>query len=389
MRTKTALSLILGIVMIIGIAVYFVPERTTLQALAHACESDPNRKQQCYEELVLNEANEKSVSAGFDALAYLYERDAEFATFCHGNTHELGEIAYRNFTRDTEVDVSPKTAYCGFGFYHGFLEALLAETGDLSEARRYCAIAEERLKNTFAGVSFACYHGIGHGVVDGSEPDRWGDASSFIERGLKLCDTLGEVEEHKERCASGVFNALALAYRNPTFSLSIDTNDPYAICRAQSLPYAEEACHDQMNTYVIDTSPTFSDALALARRSASPTYVATAIEAAAGYRAQSMLESDDTFAASIAACSALEGDLVSACIRGLAGGMIEFGKPGHEYDAALRLCSMANTESSICYQSLFTGVRDRVPKSEYPRLCTHIEVDISYEVGERCREILL
>src|SRR3989344_3749837 len=202
-------TLLLALFVLAGILAIILTLPESLSSRVTRCEENGDQEQQCFEKLILEEARMRGIDAAFDALAFLYARDREFAAYCHGNTHELGGIAYESFKRQEDITLSAKTSYCGFGFYHGFMEALLFDSGDLAEARRFCEYVDEKLRSTAQGVSFACYHGIGHGVVDGSDPSLWGNASRYIEKGLVLCDTLGDVEEHKARCASGVFNALA------------------------------------------------------------------------------------------------------------------------------------------------------------------------------------
>src|SRR3989344_5796378 len=238
-------ALLIALFVLAGILAIILTLPESLSSRVTSCEENKDQEQQCFEELILEEARMRGIDAAFDVLAFLYARDREFAEYCHGNTHELGTLAYESFKRGDEMSLSAKTSYCGFGFYHGFMEALLFDSGDLAEARRFCEYADEKLRSSTGGVSFACYHGIGHGVIDGSDPSTWGSASKYIEKGLALCDTLGEVEEHKERCASGVFNALAIAYREPKYRITADPSDPFAVCRAQKKLYEREACYDQ------------------------------------------------------------------------------------------------------------------------------------------------
>lgn len=354
-----------------------------------ACEAQSNSTQQCFEELIVRTAKEKDVSSGFDVLALLYDRNHEFAQYCHGNTHELGEIAYEKFAQKNVIEVSSKTSYCGFGFYHGFLESLLHSTGDLDEARRYCGEAEELLKSTYRGVPFACYHGIGHGVIDGTNPASWNDAQTFIAPGLELCATLGKIEEHKERCASGVFNALALAYRDPTFSLDIDKKDPYALCRSQKERYERESCHDQMNTYISASTQTFDEALSLAIFSAAEEYKVLAVETTAATMATRILkQSTDTFESYITSCKAVPFVYAQACIRGIASGLIELGKPEHEADVALRFCAQSDPHNDECHRVVFVGIRDRVPLSKYRSICDTTETFSGRAVTAECQKIL-
>lgn len=349
-----------------------------------ACEAEGDRMQQCFAELVERIAEEQSVASAFDVLAAIYVRDRQFAEFCHGNTHELGRVAYALFSAGKPMELSDKTPYCGFGFYHGFIEALMEAEGDLLRARAFCAQVEQELSSIVSGVSFACYHGIGHGVIDGTDPSLWDDEDEYIAGGLALCDTLGEVEEHKERCASGVFNALAIAYRNQKYSLNADPNDPYRVCRKQDIRYAREACYDQMNTFVVETSNSFSEALALAMHSSEPAYRELAVMTVAGYQAQPALARGDDLGALVRTCTTLPTAFRDTCAHGFAVGLIEFGEPGEEYKAGLGACLAGGDAKDACLLGLVQGVRDRMPQARLPNVCREIGEKAGERFGALC-----
>lgn len=371
-----------------GIAFFFAPPAgADVMERVKACEAEGVGKQECFEELLRREAEERGIGAALDALGVIYEYDTTFATFCHANTHELGVIAYEQFSEKNEVTLSDKTSYCGFGFFHGFLEGLFAHSGDLAEARRFCEYVDTELIETLVGVSFACYHGIGHGVVEGAEPEQWGDTKQFIQEGLDLCEILSPVEEHKERCASGVFNALAIAYLNPIYELRPDRKDPFAICRVQKTRYAREACHDQMNGYIVHTSHSFTEALQVAA-TAEEEYRSVAIASVGSYHAQSVLAQPDQLSTIIGDCDVLPVPLSDDCARGVASGLLEFGKPGRETDAALEACKAGGGRAGACVRGASQGVRDRLPRERHEPFCAAVEKQFNTSLGRACREVI-
>lgn len=349
------------------------------------CSAEGPRKQQCFDEFILAEAKSNGISAGLDALGAVYARDKKFASYCHGNTHELGIMAYDLFTRNEDISLSDKSSYCGFGFFHGFLEGLFANTGDLDEARRFCEYIDTNLKDSLLGVSFACYHGIGHGVVDGSDPERWGNDERFIEKGLALCDTLGEIEEHKERCASGVFNALAIAYLDPKYKLTVDPQDPFLICRKQGLRYAREACYDQMNSYIVKTTDSFSDALRLAAR-AEETYKGVTVASVAAFRARDALAGEKPLHEFVEECNVLPSPLHDKCAEGFGAGLMEFGKPGEEYTAALHACENSGERTHACFRGVADGVRYRLRPDVHDAFCSDVATSLGQLYEKECTE---
>ncbi len=352
------------------------------------CDAKGPQKQQCYNDLVVSVAQEKGIDAGLDALA-LMSVDKEFALNCHGATHELGKITYDLFKQNRDFSLSEKTAYCGFGFYHGFMEELLIDTGDLSQADRFCEYVDAKLQATLENVSFACYHGIGHGVVDGSNPSTWGDAEAFIADGLALCDTFSDEKQRRERCASGVFNALAIAYVTPKYRIAGNPRDPYAVCKKQARPYARKACYDQMNGYVSNTHATFSEALQSVALSAEPAYVSVAVQSLASYRARHALSSDNDPSTFFTECSAVSGTLQEDCIRGVVVGLIEFGKPEEEYKVAVDACTSAPQRSiPMCLASVTTAIVERLVPELQKKACTYISERVGSVEGRACMKFV-
>lgn len=360
------------------------PHTDDYAALAQSCTDTGSGKQVCYHDLVQGIAKKDGIAAGFDMLAVLYEHDQEFASYCHGTTHELGKIAYESFRASKDFSVSTKTSYCGFGFYHGFMEAMLHDTGDVARAKEFCDYVDSGLKGTINGVSFACYHGIGHGTVDGTDTALWGDERAFIMPGLTMCASLPtDVEEQKTRCASGVFNALAIAYLNPKYEFSPNPDDPYRMCRTDLRPYERKACYDQMNGYVNKSSPDFQTALQKALATSESTYRELAVDTTAGYRALEAVRGSRPLGEYIEDCAVLPSAYQELCVHGFASSLIEQGKPGEEYRAAVAMCLGAGRMRDVCLRGVYVSVYDRLPPDLRARLC--VDVGESLGSGERAR----
>lgn len=352
-----------------------------------ACLGKGAQKEYCLNGLI-EAAGSESIEAGFDILAAVYTRDQEFADSCHGTTHTLGELAYEDFKNATNFALSPKTAYCGFGFFHGFMEALLAEGGDIAEARRFCDWADGDLQDATAGVSVACYHGIGHGIIDGSDPEAWGNVHAFIAPGLALCDTLGDNLEHKTRCASGVFNSLGVAYFEPKYKLPIDSRDPYAVCRTQQLEYQKRACYDQMNSYVFPKTKAFKEALALAATTPESAYRELAVSTVAGFAAKETLARALDAAEVVQACADIAPALREPCARGFANGLIEFGLPGDEFRIPLAACKESGVLAKACFEGVAHAAHDRVDRATQEKVCAAMHVEAGETFGRACDNII-
>jgi len=326
----------------------------------------------CLRTAISRPAEFGNLSRSFDALAQAYELDPTFADSCHGNTHELGKSAYGVHHGGKEIRLSEKASYCGFGFFHGFMEELLAVTNDITEARDFC----RKLGGDYEGGKgeSACYHGFGHGAMDGSDPGIYGDPVKLVQPALEICALVGDSVAHKNLCASGVFNSLAIYFSNKKFGLIPDERNPYGPCAFFTEDYERRACYDQMNTFVLGlTRNVLAPALALATVIEDPLYAASAVEGLTTFYASfHKHDAATTFEAVAADCHALPNYLREACLKGYGGGLAEFGMPKEEYVHSLAFCQeevLSDSEVRSCLNRTIPLLRAIYSNSKFETLC--------------------
>ncbi len=331
----------------------------------------PDAKSQCWENMINSALKEEGLDSAFDVLADLYSGEPEFVRDCHSYTHKLGEAAYRKFVNHEDMVLTAKTSYCGYGFYHGFMEALLFSGGKIEEARRFCAYAGEALAGQTSDAEGACYHGIGHGTVDGGDPTAWGNPGKMVEPGLEMCEKVADTETKKNRCASGVFNSLAIMFSDPKYKLN--EPKPYEICTNQSMPYFKKACYEEMNTLILRLNDyDVVKASGMVGDIKDSDYAATAMQTLAGYAASfaetKKMDTHDI----VKICHSVRNDLSMPCIIGFGGGLMEFGTPGTEYDRALDLCGsgeLNNEERKICFGRVLWLASVLYPAEKHIKVC--------------------
>lgn len=338
------------------------------------CENLAGSQQaQCWEELMEETLKESGVGAAFDVLDNLYVSEPRFAASCHGYTHLIGEEAYRLFAADQHMLLTAKTSYCGYGFYHGFMETLLYTTGDIKKAQEFCVYVDQELGSTtsYAGER-ACYHGIGHGAIDASDPRAWGDAQAIIEPGLQLCEMVGETERQLFLCGNGVFNALANMFTDSKYELSLNRSDPFWICKLQSKPYFKKSCYSQMTgviPYLVDYN--FLESLKFVETITEEEYISHTIRSlaqlAASFHSQEHNYSDVVFD-----CRTLEKYLHTYCMGGFAVGIMEFGPPEVEYVDAMNFCQkelLTEEEQQFCLRRIFSRASGYYSPEKYLGIC--------------------
>src|SRR3989344_9685049 len=95
-RIERLSPFLIALFVLAGILAIILTLPEPLSSRVTRCEENGDQEQPCFEELILEEARMRGIDAAFDALAFLYARDSEFAEYCHGNTHELGTLAYES-----------------------------------------------------------------------------------------------------------------------------------------------------------------------------------------------------------------------------------------------------------------------------------------------------
>ncbi|MDP3794444.1 MAG: cupredoxin domain-containing protein [bacterium] len=345
---------------------------------------DAAERQQCWEQRLWSTLDERGVAAAFELVAEASRSEPEFRD-CHGLVHEIGERAYYAFSKTRAIELTPTTAYCGYGFYHGFMETLLQNGGTAKDAQDFCAYVDSRLTKSAQGAANACFHGIGHGAVDGGDPNAWGDPQKMIAPALKLCERVASRDMERYLCATGAYNSLEVLARDAQYKLGGLLREPFAFCAGEPPPY-REPCYTNMIPAVL--SLVNQDILAAARyaeeRIASPED-----KTIDGYSIREMVvlsiaheffrlhgSEIDYATEGIVLCRSLSEASRLACVEGLSGGHIKYGEPGREDARWLEFCrwpDLRGDERSACYKYVLTRLRNWYSEERAREICGRIE----------------
>ena len=344
---------------------------------------DVAQKSYCWENAINGHAKKGEIHKSFEMLQELYAVDSVVALDCHAYAHIIGTEASKAFLRDGRIELSPLSALCGYGFYHGFMESLLAMTGNFNDAKNFCGYADkELLQQGLKGGLFACYHGFGHGILDGSDPRTWGDPQAMLKPALATCSKITENDFLHSRCATGVFNSLEILSQTTKYQLedSIGKN-PFGVCHAQPLLYSEP-CYTNMIPAVLrltknDIEASAGYVLEHIPRPDDPTTIgSTVLETAilALFNEFMRLYGGDTDYARIGVtlCRALPTDVQPVCIEGLSSGHIKYGVLGEEYPKWLSFCEnamLANDEENVCFAYVLPRLSIWYPSPKKEEIC--------------------
>lgn len=347
------IALIIVLISVFSITIFRQAKQTSSEkAKVELCSNvlEKSKKQQCWDEIMSKTLEKEGLDKAFILMDELFHSDPEFASNCHGFAHKLGEKAYMLYANHKSFDLPNKTYYCGYGFYHGFMEKLLHNKGTLDEARDFCKLAGEKLKAQNADAEGACYHGIGHGAVeDVTDPKFFGNPQGIIQPSLNLCERVSDSSDHLFRCITGVFNALEIVTSEGRYNLSLNQKDPLWICRTQPDKY-KRACYTQMVVAVMHV--TFDDFVQSAQILNTIPEDAWATESLSGLMMESVRLGRTDFRKTAEFCRNITDRFHFPCISGFAEGFLKYGPPQTEYVKALDFCLfefLTDEEHKACY----------------------------------------
>jgi hypothetical protein len=334
-----------------------------------------NETDSCWSTELRDTIKKQGLQKGFDLFTNLFNTQPKFAENCHSYTHILGEEGYGEFERSHSFPVTPQLAYCSYGFFHGFIEAMFHKDGNLEKAKELCEYIDSQMKNQTSSLS-ACYHGIGHGVTDASNPQSLGDPEAIIKPGLELCEKVSDVEFNVKLCGTGVFNSLAIMFADKKYGLKVDPNDPFYTCRQQQKTIFRHGCYDDFKTLLFYLAGNdFVKAAHYIEEVPETDYAVDAMDNLATYYIYFILQDKDASQA-INKCHTLQPRLHNSCIAGLGAGFMTAGTPDREYIQALAVCTsklITTEERSACYNRIIPLIRLRYSQDKYQAICQTIE----------------
>ncbi len=201
-----------------------------LERSAGSTKFQPN----CWESEFNNLLKKEGEANLFATINSYIKTDEMFKNNCHDVMHIVGKIIYQNYTKTGQLTFNNDLTNCGYGFFHGFVESIYSNTGSYDLSRKFCddLDASEHFLSTSLerGAVNACWHGIGHAIFDSQDSRAWGDAKEMSEQAIRECEAVFIDNYQREICASGVFNALDVAFSNNLYGLSYNENAPFLHC---------------------------------------------------------------------------------------------------------------------------------------------------------------
>jgi len=333
--------------------------------------------QQCWETMISGTLKNLGLDQAFEVLSELYSTEPAFAADCHSYVHLLGQAAYDEFSKGKKINLTPKSSYCGYGFYHGFMETLLWSGDSIETAKSFCKQAGVQLAEQTTDAEGACYHGIGHGAIDGSDPRYWGDPEAMIKPGMDLCRAVSPDPRLLYRCVTGVYNSIEILSQDPKYKLTMMIDDPVYLCPSQPEEF-QEGCYSNMIPAILrvtvgDYKKSLAIVESIKEAGGSSKIKQSVVEGTIyEYVRANLKEPGVILTDGLALCRSLAENLRLSCVRGLSGGYMKYGEPEREYVAALDFCQKAAlnaTERNTCYESVLSRLRIWYSSAKSEEIC--------------------
>jgi hypothetical protein len=391
MNRTLARKLVLFILTLVGVAALFLLSRnyfkqssgeqaksTTTHLTLQCSNSDLGAKEQCLEKLVEQELVQEGPDQALASLAKLSHDDGRLARSCHGLAHLIGKVTYEKSERHQPVQLTSQTSLCAYGFYHGFMEALLHSGTKPAKAGEFCESLGKNLGKLSPNSVNACYHGLGHGLSIIEDPSSWTNEDDLIPKFLGLCREISPDVQKLAICATGIFNAIAIVYYDAKYNYTYDKDTPLKLCDRQ-----EKIFHLPCYTNIAPTilSLNQNDFTRSAKYFEAIPDVDEATSSIKTLSASNFAENGGGLSPQevLRECHGLKDSYRTPCLEGYVEGMLEFGQTGLSYLSALNFCRAApldKVEVRACFTAVLSSLPGYYNPEKLKEICSSLETKL-------------
>jgi hypothetical protein len=301
-----------------------------------------SEKLRCFDEALETRLRDGGIDSAFAYFKEIYAADPEVPAQCHQWAHRLGEAEYELYKEGKKIELRPEAAFCSYGYFHGFINAMVADTQSLLSAQEFCKESVASSTDELKGMSGNCIHGIGHSVATLmlENQKQWGSVRDALDKGAVEC---AKLYADPSTCFDGMFHELYLSMSRGDYGLQVDeyakSEDLFFYCRGLTLQLSESCYSESIKLW-----PFF---LGSDKKTAIKALVTVAEEVFAQTPrvlhtlARSFIEIDivgGKFEGSVAACAAVPEYLFKDCIQGLALGFVTHGEPESMHGSGFAFC---------------------------------------------------
>ncbi len=340
-------------------------------------ELSSQEKIQCFDQTLEQTLLENGIEAAFDYFSSIYNADPEVPIVCHGWAHRLGETAYRTYKESNELSFRPEATFCSYGYFHGFINAMVEDTQSLEQAQHFCDEVMDTATG-LTGMQSNCIHGIGHSIATLmlEDPENWGDFQKVIGKASVQCEKLYESTLHRSFCFDGMFHEVHWSIQREDYGFTQEeyaaSKDLFHYCKTTPSNVLESCFYDFVTIW-----PYFFNTKQKAME-----YVLNTIPPELALRplrtfARSFIEMEITsgkYQDSVDACHIVSGPLAVACMEGLVLGFVTHGEPGNAHEEGFAFCRTyyEGNERTLCLTKMLDELSWNYTSSQMKEACAFL-----------------
>ncbi len=342
---------------------------------------------QCWQDEIQRILEKNGIEAALTKVNQYYASALDFGPHCHEFMHPIGAWAHSQLNSNPSFKIPVNASYCSYGFYHGFVETMMAKKGDIKEARQLCDQSDVANRKLGIFIKGSCYHGIGHGIAGSFNVRSEKDLSTLVTKSSTLCQELAGEEELVENCSAGVFNVISNLYIAHIADWFFDTGRPFALCQQFERVYPQ--CYAYMVLVLVyKNNSDYSKTTKLLEEAPSERE-RRAIVSALGYKMGTQSVNAPDIEKRVSWCDYFPLPFWNTCIAGFIQGLLGYGKPGEEYKQVFKFClsnKLLNGRRDACMAESFHSLSLSYTVSKIKPLCEIVESFYRQQCEETVRQ---
>ncbi len=347
----------------------------------YSCSGTSEASLSCFGEELRATVRKDGVDAAFNLLAQKYDIGSVPAA-CHWSTHSIGDEVFREEERGKSPAFSSQTYYCGYGFYHGYLEAMLRANPDPEKQQSKIVAFCDAIDKQIGGEGRDnCYHGIGSGFTENPpDPKVWGNLAELVKPGLKICEQLFGQSREWEMCTTGVFAVPANFMSEHKYNFSFNLSDPFEFCAKLDERY-HRACYGEFAAKMeLLSQGDLSRIPQFLVNIKDPSLAKLVLNVGVATSLQSVVLKD-VQTDYIYACRKFTIEYQPTCFDGVVWGLLYHGRLNEEQVKAMALCDsnlLAVKEKSFCYERLVARAKNMFSADKFNNICKVLPMEYQH-----------
>ncbi len=295
-------------------------------------------RQRCWIRMLRSTQKEQGTKSAFALLDKLYTEDVNFGGTCNDITHRIGGQAWSLYKDHLTDIVSPETLFCNAGFYHGLMEVFISHGKNIEKAVAFCGDVNDILGSySRLGVN-ACFHGVGHGVMElvgVHSLANWNSINELLSQGFDVCTRFED--EYATSCINGMFNAVFTHYRDTPYKPQEYADNPFWFCPGVVSRW-QRFCYEAMGANMLwEGKHDIAKSSVFIANLVPPDHRQWALRTVIQETAFSSV-TESNWDEYIKACLGLSGSLITLCTETFIEGLTDNGPPGKEFSPAVTFC---------------------------------------------------